>query len=343
MRRGRTRSDKEAMEALDSRRPCLVLDAPAGAVVAANDAFHALFNGHDSRQAKDWETLFRRAAHRKAERSRVTFSAASLDEKVEMARAALMASPHQTFVRFDDGGRAHVVTQTPLSNGHVLLERSVRMDRTILPELDPSIRGFRALACHPAADRYFSNDVLSIGLEEFSRSLALIRPTGELLAINEKFRTLLIARDILALDGNHLVFADRALESGILQGMLDLSSKTRGSEVFRIATDPAAFMRCDVVVSEAHPNDPVLLVRGPDPAGADEIPEPVLQYLFGVTPKEARTLNVLKMGMTRREMATFLGIGEETLKSRLNTVRGKLGVDRVIDIVPLLTKLERVL
>jgi DNA-binding CsgD family transcriptional regulator len=50
------------------------------------------------------------------------------------------------------------------------------------------------------------------------------------------------------------------------------------------------------------------------------------QRLFGLSPREVEVIEAVKMGMTDKEIASALGIGSETVRGYLKTIRAKLGV-----------------
>lgn len=106
--------------------------------------------------------------------------------------------------------------------------------------------------------------------------------------------------------------------------------------------------RLDPVPAAAEPlalgNGAVLLVVLFDPAQADAPPLAVPQHaaalatVYGFTPAESRVAACLAQGATLREIAAVLDVAPSTIRSHLDAVTAKLGVDRKRDVVRLLVQ-----
>lgn len=89
---------------------------------------------------------------------------------------------------------------------------------------------------------------------------------------------------------------------------------------------------------------PVLLVVLFDPAQCDALSAaaPVqaaaLGTVYGFTPAESRVAACLAQGATVRQIATLLDVAPSTIRSHLDAVLAKLGVDRKLDAVRLLAQ-----
>lgn len=91
-------------------------------------------------------------------------------------------------------------------------------------------------------------------------------------------------------------------------------------------------------------DDPVLLVVLFDPAQADAPPlaapqqVAALATVYGFTPAESRVAACLAQGATVRQIAAVLDVAPSTIRSHLDAVTAKLGVDRKVDAVRLLAQ-----
>lgn len=98
---------------------------------------------------------------------------------------------------------------------------------------------------------------------------------------------------------------------------------------------------------DATADDPVLLAILFDPdagsasksgAGTTTLSAPALAGTFGFTPAESRVAVWLAQGCTVREIAILLDVAPSTVRSHLDAVMAKLGVDRKLDAVRLLVQ-----
>ncbi|HQC98914.1 MAG TPA: helix-turn-helix transcriptional regulator [Aquabacterium sp.] len=89
---------------------------------------------------------------------------------------------------------------------------------------------------------------------------------------------------------------------------------------------------------------PVLLVVLFDPTHAEAAPPAppdqveVLGTVYGFTPAESRVAQCLAQGATVRQIAAMLDVAPSTIRSHLDAVTAKLGVERKLDAVRLLVQ-----
>ncbi|MEU4092297.1 response regulator transcription factor [Streptomyces sp. NPDC026673] len=72
--------------------------------------------------------------------------------------------------------------------------------------------------------------------------------------------------------------------------------------------------------------------------GPEEPPEPQVEALAGLTPREREILELIGEGLTNRQIGERLFLSEKTVKNHISRMLGKLGVERRIQAAVLATQ-----
>ncbi len=185
-------------------------------------------------------------------------------------------------------------------------------------------------------------------LERAGTGFALLSADGRVLVGNEEFETIAAAADGLTTANGRLRLrgADRkalAAHLARLDGAAPADAETLDLLVARPSGRPALALTVFPAlgwsgVPGASAACACLFVT--DPLAKTQLPpvETVMAAL-GLTPAEARVARLTPLAMSRREIADALGLSENTVKSHLAAVSGKLGlrngqIARVVSRLP---------
>jgi DNA-binding CsgD family transcriptional regulator len=181
-------------------------------------------------------------------------------------------------------------------------------------------------------------------LDLFSRSdraALVVRNDGMVIHINPRARALL-GGDLA--QGDDILKAFRPSERSELEAAMDYARTGTSDSVLR----PVLLSRPDrpPMIAQATAVDPVIAGEGAvmvfliDPsvsAGGDAT---AALQLLGLTPAEARIAAMVGQGHSPREAADALAISENTARSALSLVYGKLGISRQSQLAKIVARLE---
>jgi pimeloyl-ACP methyl ester carboxylesterase/DNA-binding CsgD family transcriptional regulator len=172
---------------------------------------------------------------------------------------------------------------------------------------------------------------LEAAMDTLPLGLAVVESSGLIVSINGAMRSMLRHRGALLIDAGRLVSRPRrALDSALRQifaeGSPDVSLQLGGTE------DRLSVWVSQIIGSQEEVQQPRALVWV---ASQDEpvVSESGLCERYGTTPAEARLIRQLLTGQSLSEIASNLGVSLNTVKTQLQSVFAKVGVNRQSQLI----------
>jgi DNA-binding CsgD family transcriptional regulator/PAS domain-containing protein len=187
--------------------------------------------------------------------------------------------------------------------------------------------------------------VHEVALESSRIGVALIGMDGEVMLTNVVADELFAKREGLYLSRGYL-HAEKPQDTAMLMAEIRRCAEGQTAETDRAHYTPLPFARSDnalpltVIVRPGpafyplprpHRRTAILVIR--DPASKASWPAPALARLFGLSAAEAVLASELARGASLEEAATTLGVSRNTVRTQLQNIFLKTGINRQSELI----------
>jgi DNA-binding CsgD family transcriptional regulator len=223
--------------------------------------------------------------------------------------------------------------------------RLAEMMRRLLPHFA------RAAQIHQRlGDVVTQRDALETGLDRLSIGVVLTDPTGRISFSNRAAEGLLRAGTALRIDQRGLLCASQPGETAKLRQLIASASIVLDDPRLEpggglTLTDSAGGDQLAVLVAPVSRNRPLLSLTAPKaaifiaaPTPANQLSQPELRRLYGLTLTEARIAGELAAGLSLKAIATRLDVSYETIRNHLKKIFLKTRTNRQSELVRLLLR-----
>ncbi|MGK9164674.1 helix-turn-helix transcriptional regulator [Inquilinus limosus] len=223
--------------------------------------------------------------------------------------------------------------------------RLTEMMRRLLPHFA------RAAQIHQRlGDVATQRDALETGLDRLSIGVILTDPTGRVSFSNRVAEALLRAGTALRIDQRGLLCATQPGETAKLRQLIASASMILDDPGLApggglTLSDTTGGDQLAVLVSPVSRNRPLLSLAQPKaavfiaaPTPANQLSQPELRRLYGLTATEARIAGELAAGLSLKEIATRLDVSYETIRNHLKKIFIKTRTNRQSELVRLLLR-----
>jgi len=224
-------------------------------------------------------------------------------------------------------------------------ERLAEMMRLLLPHFA------RAAQIHQRlGDVVTQRDVLETGLDRLSIGVVLTDPTGRVSFSNRVAESVLRAGTTLRVDQRGLLAATQPGETARLRQLIASASIILDDPRLEpggglTLSDSGGGEQLAVLVAPVSRNRPLLSLTQPKaaifiaaPAPANQLSQPELRRLYGLTATEARIAGEVAGGLSLKEIATRLDVSYETIRNHLKKIFMKTRTNRQSELVRVLLR-----
>lgn len=223
--------------------------------------------------------------------------------------------------------------------------RLAEMMRRLLPHFA------RAAQIHQRlGDVVTQRDALETGLDRLSIGVILTDPTGRVSFSNRAAEALLRAGTALRVDQRGLLCASQPNETTKLRQLIAAASIVLDDPRMEpggglTLSDSGGGDQLAVLVAPVSRNRPLLSLTAPKaaifiamPTPSNQLSQPELRRLYGLTATEARIAGELAAGLSLKEIATRLDVSYETIRNHLKKIFIKTRTNRQSELVRLLLR-----
>jgi DNA-binding CsgD family transcriptional regulator len=224
-------------------------------------------------------------------------------------------------------------------------------ERALLTALMPHMQQALRLHRRILDAEHASNDLTGI-IERSNRAYFLIDNHGRVVFMNGAAARLVSRRDGIAIDRGELRGADGDATTSLRRLVADAiqTSTAEGIGAGGVMTlgrpsgrRPLIALVSAVSTDHQHQlpvtnNRPAALVLITDPESSVLLDDSALRAMFGLTPAEAKLTRLLAEGIGLNEAAARLGVGRETVRTRIKVIFEKTGTHRQAELVSLVIR-----
>jgi DNA-binding CsgD family transcriptional regulator len=219
-------------------------------------------------------------------------------------------------------------------------ERLTALMRSLLPHFARAAQVHQRLG-----DVTTQRDALETGLDRLSIGVILTDPTGRVSFSNRMADDLLRAGTTLRVDQRGLLCATQPSETARLRQLIASASIILDDPGLEpggglTLSDTGGDDRIAVLVAPVGRGRPLLgltqpkaaiFIAGPTPA--NQMSQPELRRLYGLTATEARIAGELAAGLSLKQIATRLDVSYETIRNHLKKIFAKTRTNRQSELV----------